>query len=221
VQGVANNAWERAFVAGLASSQSKSFLNVQKCQIRMKPSSEYVENPNADIAVKCKGGPDFSNLNVAQATLVSHALQTSYNKVHTDIDDGDSDLADVFFHAGTDGGLSDAADTVAVVATTPRRRGYIWGGWAGDVGCRLCRSDDDAAVMLAGSNGAALTAWENEFVVALLQGSNADFHAVSSCDIKLTPHKKDADDESMVTEPLPVLELTASDSAAITMSKLM
>jgi hypothetical protein len=209
LQGSANKAWEAAFVAGLLTTPS--FSMVTSCDIRMKPSPDFLQIPNVDIALQCQGGPDLTNLNVAQATLVSHALQASYNTVHSELDDGDAVLEQVFFHAGTNGGL--------YAATTDLGRGYRWGGWSGDVSCRLCKNDDDAA-MLVGQSGAALKAWENEFVVALLQSANTDFHTVKSCSIKLSTHKKMDEEEQFLVLPEAPQMLAAVSADATTHVKI-
>jgi hypothetical protein len=205
LQGSANKAWEAAFVAGLLTTPA--FAKVTSCDIRMKPSPDFLQIPNVDIALQCQGGPDLTNLNVAQATLVSHALQASYNTVHSELDDGDAVLEQVFFHAGTNGGL--------YAATTDLGRGYRWGGWSGDVSCRLCKNDDDAA-LLVGQSGAALKAWENEFVVALLQSANNDFHTIKSCSIKLSTHKKMEEDEPFLVLPEATQMLAAVSADAKT-----
>ena len=64
----------------------------------MHPSSDYVEEPNDNIHVKCLGGPNLDDLSAAQATFVSHALQSTSSTVYEEAAAADSsDLEDVFY----------------------------------------------------------------------------------------------------------------------------
>ena len=178
VGGSAGNAWEKEFEAGLASSGMEAFKHIKRCDITMRPSSHYVEKPNVDISVKCRGGPNFDRLSTSQATFVSHKLQSAYNEVHGEAADDDSDLNQVFYHA-------------AKAVSSSKYLERSWGGWSGGFGCELCSEnvDDIAASILAvGGTGASLEAWESEFVAALVESVDADFQKVKSCDIKMVPH---------------------------------
>jgi predicted lactoylglutathione lyase len=186
LSGPANKAWESEFAAGLVATEMKAFKNVKTCDIKMSPSPDFLDDPNVDIGIKCTGGPNFSDLTVAQATFVAHTLQSTYNTVHGEADDDDSDLQDVFYHATT------------TVSAGRKGKGY-YGGYSGGYNCRLCPKHDDA-VLGVEQSGASLKIWENEFVNALLESSNDAFQTVTSCDIQLTPHSKEVAELSLVSE---------------------
>jgi len=168
-------AWETKFVAGLAESGIKAFRKIKKCSIKMSPSPYYPEEePNVDIDIKCSGGPNFSSLSVAQSTFVAHSLQTAYNTVHGEADNDDSELSDVFFHA-----------PAALAQNGQLEQGG--GGYGGGYNCGLCPNDDDA-MLAVGTSGAALTAWESEFVSELVSSVHPEFQSIKSCDISMKPH---------------------------------
>jgi len=172
VSGNAMKAWQAEFVAGLAASGVKDFDKVKQCSISMKPSPYYEQEPNVDIDVKCSGGPNMNSLSAIQATFVAHSLQESYNTVHGEAADDDSELSDVFFHA----------PTFALGGSELVQGG---GGYGGGFNCNLCRTNDDAVLSVSGKRKKA---WENEFVSKLLSSSNTEFQSIKSCDITMKPH---------------------------------
>jgi len=171
VGGQAIKAWQAEFVAGLEASGVKEFDKVKQCTITMGPSPYYEQEPNVDIDVKCKGGPNMNSLSVIQATLVAHSLQESYNTVHGEAAADDSELTDVFFQAPAfaDGELQ-------------QRRGSYGGGF----NCNLCSTNDD--FMTVDATGRSHAAWESEFVSILRSSSSPGFQSIKSCDITMKPH---------------------------------
>jgi hypothetical protein len=210
-------AWQNKFVAGLLESKVPVFQPIRACTIDLEPGEDTIPDiPNADIEIDCGKHFDLSVLSVSMGAFLSHAVQTSYNKVHADNANDDSELTNVYyFKKNTKSMLSSEEETVGGGYSYGPHNPYIpyhskgvaAPGLSGWWGCRLCPSDDD--VMLSGgalnstmamqrhanqlaaaSTGSLLQAWEAELNVALQNGPFEVLKKIDWCDIKLVPHKR-------------------------------
>ena len=189
--GSALRAWEAEFAAGLVSSKHEEFAKVKTCEIKIMPKPAYLtgaeieevgdDTSDAPIAIKAEcDGVDFSKLSIKADGYAAKAMQKSYNKVHEETDNGDSFLTHIHFdHASkkkrTVSGVRGA--TLASVYD-----GWFYGGWH----CNLCPPDDDATAGIVGGSGAALRAWEAEFLEMLVESGHDEFTSAEVCQIKIT-----------------------------------
>ena len=132
------------------------------------------------VLVTCPG-IDFSKLSIKADGFSAMALAKSYNHVHEMTDNGDSFLTGLHF---------DHAEKNKKMAKKTTLRGvqyyhYSWGSYYGGWHCNLCPPDDDAGRVIVGGSGAALRAWENEFVTLLLESPHEEFAKVKTCEIKI------------------------------------
>ena len=189
--GAALRAWEAEFAGGLVGSKHEEFSSVKTCEIKIMPKPTYLaadveelgEEDTTDTPVAIKAectGIDFSKLSIKAIGYAAMALLKTYNSVHEETDNGDSFLTDVHFdHA------SKKKRTVSGVRGTVLASvydGWFYGGWH----CNLCPPDDDATVGIVSGSGAALRAWEAEFVEMLLESHHEEFASVKTCEIKIT-----------------------------------
>jgi hypothetical protein len=138
----------------------------------------------ATIYAKC-AGVDFNQLSVAEHIAASYALEDAYNKVHGSSGTDDSELSNVSYRAG-----SSTGDWGCRLCPNDDDSAAVHGAWTGDWGCRLCPNDDDAAAFATlGASGAALKAWENEFVAGLVNSNHASFKDLKACDIEVAPEE--------------------------------
>ena len=219
VSGPVLKAWQNKFVAGLLESKVPVFQSIRACNIDLEPGEDTLADiPNADVEIDCGKRFDLSVLSVSMGAFLSHAIQTSYNKVHADNANDDSALTNVYYFKKNIKSTLSSESVEDIVSG-----GYSYGphnpykpyhskgvaapGLSGWWGCRLCPSDDD--VMLSGgalnstiamqrhgnqlsaaSSGSLLQAWEAELNVALQNGPFDVLKKIEWCDIKLVPHKR-------------------------------
>ena len=202
VTGVKLTAWESALVSTLVSSSHPDFQSITSCAIQMTPTASaaatvekgplnlVVADENDSLAVgtpvtmeiNCKG-VTFSKLSIADDTFAGHVLEDSYNTVHGECDNDDSELSNVVYEhtlfVGSGGADDDDDDDEYHLQRWGRRSWY-----GGNYDCRLC-PDDDAAMML-GSGGAAHSGWEEEFAKGLVESGRRAFKKVTKCSIKMS-----------------------------------
>jgi len=185
------SAWENELVAELVRSGHPDFQRIRSCNIKMTPTAAGVtveegelsltaaEELVADsavtqvnIAVKCKG-VKFDKLSIADDTFAGHILEDTYNKVHSESENDDSELTNVYYGRGY--------KFVGAGAEYLEQGG---GGYGGGYDCRLCPDDD--AMLAIGATGEAHSKWEEEFALGLAQSGRKDFKKVSECSIKMS-----------------------------------
>jgi hypothetical protein len=212
-------AWQDKFVAGLLESSIPMFQSVRTCTIDLEPGEDtFPEIPNADIDIDCGKHFDLTVLSVSMGAFLSRALQSSYNKVHADNANDDSELTKVYYYKKTkvSSAVLDEEDFVDAGRFNfgphnPYKpfhsKGVAAPGLSGWWGCRLCPMVDDDVMLggsglngtkamkrhenklLAASSGALLKAWEAELNVALERSPFPPFKKIEWCDLKLIPHK--------------------------------
>ena len=136
------------------------------------PAAAFTE---VSIKVSCKGAK-FNKLSVSDKTEVSHALQDSYNSIHSGADNDDSQLTDV--HWGSYGTATLSEEIVGQ-----------GGGWNGDYDCSLCPDDDDA---MLGVSTAGHKLWETTLTETLVATGRPTFKNLKSCSIKMSPRGLEA-----------------------------
>jgi hypothetical protein len=146
-------------VAGLLESKVPVFQSIRACSIDLEPGEDtLIDIPNADIEIDCGKHFDLSVLSVSMGAFLSHAIQTSYNKVHADNANDDSALTNVYYFKKNKKNMlstSEEKDENSVGSTkrptygphNPWKpnvpKGVAAPGLSGWWGCRLCPSDDD------------------------------------------------------------------------------
>jgi hypothetical protein len=206
VSGPVLKAWQNEFIAGLLESKMPIFQGIRNCVIDMDPGDDIprIDIPNADVEINCGKKFDLSKLTVSMGAFLSHAIQTSYNKVHAINADDDSELSNVFFFRKPIKIENDLTTLVGNPKYHVRYAPSLNGWW----GCRLCHSgnDDDMlsgralnstmamkryeSQLSAATTGPLLEAWESELIVALQSSPFAALKKIEWCDLKLVPHKK-------------------------------
>jgi hypothetical protein len=173
---VALQVWEHELSTVL--KDSAHFKHVGKCAIDMINANEVeVPTESVNLEVNCKD-VDFSKLSSAEYSAISLMLEDTYENVHGDAGTGDSQLTNIMYTTTGDWGCRLCPNDDD--ATT------LHGTWTGDWGCRLCPNDDDASAFFSvGGTGAALKAWENEFVAALHNSNHAPFVKAGQCLIRV------------------------------------
>jgi hypothetical protein len=134
-----------------------------------------------DIEVSCEQGlNDAATLSLTGEAILSRLLEKSYNAVHRQVKDDDSELSNVAF---------EGARSVSSVLPRQQNRHHTKtiGSWIGDLRCRLCPNNDGYTLLpLASTTGEALkAAWENEFVANILESNHAALKNVQSCEITM------------------------------------
>ncbi len=206
VSGPVLKAWQNEFVARLLESKMPLFQAIRSCTIDMGPGEDVprIDIPNADVEIDCGKKFLMSKLTVSMGAFLSHALQTSYNKVHAIEADDDSELSGMYYF------MKPVKTTMLSQAKPPIKYHYrLAPGLSGWWGCRLCHSypnDDDMLSggalnstkamkrhenqLSAASAGPLLRAWESELIVALQSAPYAPLKKIEWCNLKLVPHKK-------------------------------
>jgi hypothetical protein len=219
VSGPVRKAWQNKFVAGLLESKIAVFQSIRTCTIDLEPGKDtIVDIPNADIEIDCGKHFDLSVLSVSMGAFLSHAIQTSYNKVHATNANDDSELTNVYYYKKNKKNMvsSSSSDENTVGGRfsygphNPYKpyqpKGVAAPGLSGWWGCRLCPSDDDVRLsagwnhtmalqrhenqLSAATTGPLLHAWEAELNVALQSGPFEPLKKIQWCDLQLVPHKK-------------------------------
>ena len=206
--GVAVHAWEMAFVEAILESGHKQFDKIKTCTITIAPAPHAVvthEEDPVELSVKkadddqeeeddvvqmsveidagCDG-IDYHKLTIEALGFASKALQETYNKVHQDLDGGDSFLSKTHFdHAFKKKGKRPLVAEELGEMDEDELGSWTkyWGSWMGNWGCRLC--PDDAAVL--GAGGIAVRAWEAEFTATLASSKHKEFSQAKNCNIDI------------------------------------
>jgi hypothetical protein len=181
--------WENELAQGLVKSNKKAFDKVKQCSIKMAPAyvSEQLAIDNQDapvqvadpsaqvnIAVKCNG-MNTKKLSVYDLAFLANEIEDSYNTVHGDIDDDDTELIDTHYQG---------KNTLAAGIDLVKSSGY----YRSSLICRYCKRRQAADILaLVGDSEATQAQWENELAQGLVKSNKKAFEKVKQCSIKMAP----------------------------------
>ena len=181
VSDIADTMWQTKFAEALTKTGSPSFSKVTTCILTMSPQALDEEEksqaklsmlslsskPTAvNIVPKCNG-LNLAKLSVADVTFAGNALQDSYNKVHSETDNDDSELSNVHWGNSVKANLGQSS------------------GWSGDYNCHLCPKYDNAIFAIEAPD-ANMKNWQDEFVLGLVGSGRPNFKDVTKCDITMS-----------------------------------
>jgi hypothetical protein len=131
-----------------------------------------LHDPSAqvNIAVKCNG-MNMNKLSVYDLAFLANAIEGSYNTVHGDMDDDDTELTDTHYQG---------KNTLILFVQSS---GY----YRSSLICRYCKRKQAADILAVTDSDAAQAQWETELAQELVKSNKKAFDKVKQCSIKMAP----------------------------------
>jgi hypothetical protein len=120
---------------------------------------------------------NMKKLSVYDLALLAKVIEDSYNTIHGDIDDDDTELIDTHYQGKN--AVLESSDLDLVQSSGYYRSSLI---------CRYCKRRQAADILaLVGDSEASQAQWENELAQGLVKSNKKAFEKVKQCSIKMAP----------------------------------
>jgi hypothetical protein len=120
---------------------------------------------------------NMKKLSVYDLAFLANVIEDSYNTVHGDIDDDDTELIDTHYQGKN--AVLESSDLDLVQSSGYYRSSLI---------CRYCKRRQAADILaLVGDSEASQAQWENELAQGLVKSNKKAFGKVKQCSIKMAP----------------------------------